>query len=105
MSGAGLAGSSSNLLAIAGMAAATLACRIGGYALFARITPGRFARRMLAHVPGTIFTAFVFPALVRGGTQDWIGAAATIGAMLLFRNLGLAITIGVAAVWGWHALA
>lgn len=97
--------SASNLLAILGMFLATLACRAGGYWLFSRITPGPFIRRTLAHVPGTIFTAFVVPALVRGGPQDWVGAVATIGSMLLLRNLGLAIAIGVAAAWGWHALA
>ena len=100
-----MTGEASDLLAIAGMTVATLACRIGGYALFARITPPRFVRRMLTHVPGTIFTAFVVPALLRGGAQDWIGAAATIGSMLLFRNLGIAIGLGVATVWGWHAWA
>jgi uncharacterized membrane protein len=95
----------SNLEAIAGMALATLACRFGGYWLFARITPTPFIRHMLSYLPGTIFMAFVTPALIRGGPQDWVGAACAIAAMMFIRNLGAAIGLGVAGAWAWHLLA
>jgi uncharacterized membrane protein len=87
------------LIAIMAMAAVTLACRCGGYFLFARISPSPFLRRALAHLPGCIFAAYVVPALIAGPAGNWLGAAATVASMLATRNLGVSIAAGVAAAW------
>jgi uncharacterized membrane protein len=89
----------SNLVAIAAMAAVTLACRCGGYFIFSRITPTPFLRNMLAHLPGCIFIAYVVPAMLRGSPATWMGAVATLLTMSLSRNLGASIAAGVAATW------
>lgn len=94
----------SNLVAIAAMAAVTLACRCGGYLIFSRITPTPFLQKALAHLPGCIFMAYVVPHLLAGSPATWMGAAVTIVMMALSRNLGASIAAGVAAVWGATAL-
>ncbi len=90
----------SALLAIAGMAGITLACRCGGYFIFSRITPTPFVRNALTHLPGCIFVAYVVPALIAGSAAVWAGAAVTVATMRISRNLGASIAAGVAAVWG-----
>jgi uncharacterized membrane protein len=90
----------SNLLAIAAMAAVTLACRCGGYFVFSRIRPTPFIRNALVHLPGCIFVAYVVPHLLAGNFATWIGAVATILTMIFSRNLGAAIAAGIAATWG-----
>jgi uncharacterized membrane protein len=82
---------SSTLIAIMAMALVTLACRCGGYFVFARISPSPFMRRALAHLPGCIFVAYVVPALMARPSGDWLGAAATMGSMLITRNLGVSV--------------
>lgn len=91
--------------AITAMAVVTIGCRIGGYVLFSRITPTPFLRRLLAHIPGCIFCAFVVPTLIAGPARNWPAAAATILAMTLTRNLGVAIGAGVSVAWGLKLLA
>ncbi|HWK46048.1 MAG TPA: AzlD domain-containing protein [Stellaceae bacterium] len=87
------------LAVIIGMALATYACRAGGYWLFRQIRPTPFMRTLLGYVPGTLFAAYVVPALVRGGLQQWVGAAAAVAAMLAMRSLSAAIFAGTAAAW------
>ena len=92
------------LAAILAMAAATYACRGGGYWLFRHITPTPAVRAVLGYVPGTLFVGYVVPALAAGGAQQWAGAAATVAVMLATRNLALAILGGTAAAWAvWAA--
>ncbi|MCW3473373.1 AzlD family protein [Limobrevibacterium gyesilva] len=88
------------LAAIIGMALATYACRGGGYWLFRQIKPTPLLRAVMAHIPGTLFVSFVVPALVAGGTQPVVGAAATLVTMVATRSLSLAILAGTAAAWG-----
>jgi uncharacterized membrane protein len=92
-------GDASTLWAIGAMALVTLACRCGGYFLFSQITPSPRLRLALAHLPGCIFAAYVMPALLHGPARNWLGAAATLVVMALWRNLGLSIAAGVAATW------
>jgi len=90
------------LAAIGAMALATYLTRAGGYWLFRVISPPPVVRAMLGYVPGTLFVSYVVPALVVGGVQQWVGAAATLAVMLATRNLALAILGGTAAaavVW------
>ena len=82
------------LLAILTMAAATYACRGGGYWLFRQITPSPLIRAILAYVPGTLFVSFVVPAIVQGGLQPMAGAAGTVA-----RSWALSIAAGVAGSW------
>lgn len=90
------------LAAICAMALATYLTRAGGYWLFRVVKPPPVVRAMLGYIPGTLFVSYVVPALVVGGVQQWVGAAATIAVMAATRNLALAIlggTAAAAAVW------
>ena len=90
------------LAAIAAMALATYATRVGGYLLFRAFRPPPAVRAMLGYVPGTLFVSYVAPALAGSGAQQWVGALATAVVMLATRNLALAILGGTAAagvVW------
>ena len=92
------------LLTIGAMALATFATRAGGYLLFRAFSPPPLVRAMLRYIPGTLFASYVVPALADGGVQQWAGALATAGAMLLTRNLALAILAGAAAAAVWLAV-
>ena len=87
------------LLAILAMAAATFATRAGGYVLFRAIRPNATVRAALGYIPGTLFIAYVAPALASGGWPEWVGAAATIAVMLATQQMSAAILAGTAAAW------
>ncbi len=87
------------LAAIVGMTVATYACRAGGYWLFRQVRPSPLLRAVLAYIPGTLFVSYVAPALAGGGLPQWVGAAATLGAMLATGNFAVAIFGGTAAAW------
>jgi uncharacterized membrane protein len=89
----------SNLAAILGMAAATLACRAGGYFLFRALRPTPFLRAMLGYVPGTLFVGYVAPALAAGGVKEWLGAGVTLLTVRLSGNIALGIIAGTASAW------
>jgi uncharacterized membrane protein len=84
---------------IVAMTVATYACRGGGYWLFRRVRPTPLVRAVLAYVPGTLFVSYVAPALAGGGLQQWVGAAATLAAMVATGNFAVAIFGGTAAAW------
>lgn len=84
---------------IVGMALVTYASRAGGYWLFRRIRPNPFVRAVLGYLPGTLFVSYVSPALLQGGPPQWVGAAATVGLMLLTRSIGWAIMGGTGTAW------
>lgn len=98
MSWAALAPRGDVVAAILAMAAATLLCRAGGYALLRALPPPRFVRAMLRHLPGALFVAYVVPSLTAGGSAAWIAGAATAATMAATRNLMAAILAGVAAM-------
>jgi len=87
------------LLAILGMALVTYACRAGGYAALRAVRPPPFVERLLQHLPGALFVAYVTPGLAAQGPAAWLGVAATVAAQLLTGNLGAAVVAGVAALW------
>ena len=92
------------LAAIAAMAVATYANRAGGYLLFRTFSPPPVVRAMLGYIPGTLFVSYIAPALASGGLPQWAGAATTAAAMLLTRNVSVAILGGTAAAWAvWAA--
>jgi|YNPMSStandDraft_1061717.scaffolds.fasta_scaffold54528_2 uncharacterized membrane protein len=91
------------LLAILAMAAVSYACRAGGYALLRGIRTPAFVDRMLAHLPGALFAAYVAPALVAGGLAAWIGALATVLAQRAGGTMVVAVAAGIAAMWAAQA--
>ncbi len=92
------------LAAIVAMSVATYATRAGGYLLFGLFKPTQAVRAVLSYIPGTLFVAYVAPALVDGGLQQWVGAAAAMAIMIATRQVAAAILGGTAAawlVWAW----
>lgn len=92
------------LLAILAMSLATYATRAGGYLIFRVFRPTEGMRVMLSYIPGTLFVAYVAPALADGRLPEWVGGAATLSLMLASRNLAVAVLGGTAvawAVWAW----
>lgn len=89
--------------AILAMAAVTFAARAAGYVVLRRIRPGPFLRAFLEHLPGTLFVAFVVPALVREGWAGMLGGAATLLVMRASGSTPLALFGGVAAFWAARA--
>lgn len=87
------------VLAILAMAAATYLTRAGGYLLFRAMRPKETVRAALGYIPGALFVAYVAPALGSGGWPEWVGAAATVGAMLATRQMSAGILAGTAAAW------
>lgn len=92
------------LLAIVGMAAATFACRGGGYWLFRRLRPSPALRAVLAYLPGTLLIGYVAPLLAQGGPQQWGGGAVALAVMVATRSTLLAIIGGTAAAWAVWSL-
>ena len=93
------------LLALAAMAAASYACRLGGFAAmrFVRATPRIEAA--LRAVPLSVMVGIVAPSLGSSGPAEWIGLAAVALAMRLSGNNDpLAAMIGVGAVAAARAL-
>lgn len=88
------------LAAILAMAVATFACRAGGYLVFRSITPSPLLRDVLAFIPGTLFMAYVAPAVVHGGAGHVVAAAATAGVMIVTRSIPLALGVGIGTAWG-----
>jgi uncharacterized membrane protein len=91
------------LLAILAMAVVTYACRAGGYAILRGIRTPPFVQRVLHHLPGALFAAYVAPALVSGGAAAWVGAAATIAAQRAGGPMTLAVCAGIAGMWAAQA--
>ncbi len=87
------------LAAIVAMSLATYATRAGGYVLFRLFKPTATVRAVLSYIPGTLFVAYVAPALAGGGTQQWVGAVVAVAIMLATRQMAAAILGGTAAAW------
>lgn len=83
-----------NLAAIAAMAVATYATRVGGFWLlrFVRVTPR--VQASLDALPVAVLTAVIAPSLAKGGTPDLIAAALTLLAASRLPLL-CAVLIGV----------
>lgn len=92
------------LLAIVGMSLATYATRAGGYLLFRAMRPSQQVRALLSYIPGTLFVAYVAPALAQGRLPEWIGTVATLAIMIGSGQMAAAILGGTAVawlVWAW----
>lgn len=87
------------ILTIGLMAAATLAARLGGLWLMGRVKMSPFVERWFVNLPGTLLTAIVTPSVLSGGAAEMIAAAAVILTMVKTKNLLLAMTVGVGAIF------
>jgi len=87
------------LVAILGMALATMAIKAGGLLLADRLPRTGFAAAWLRHIPGAVLAALVAPALVSGSIAEAVAAAATGAVFLGTRNLFAAMATGVATVY------
>ncbi|MFA5121323.1 AzlD domain-containing protein [Zavarzinia sp.] len=91
------------LLAILAMAAATVACRLAGLVLPARLaTTGRLGRAFEA-MPVAILSAIVAPLLLTHGPADALAGLVVVGASLRLP-LTAVILLGIAAAAGFRAL-
>lgn len=87
------------LLAILGMALATVAIKSGGLLLANRLPTTGFVAAWLKHIPGAVLAALVAPAVFSGGLAEAVAALATGIAWLLTRNLLPAMAAGVLTVY------
>jgi uncharacterized membrane protein len=93
-----------SLLTILGMAVATYASRAAGLMLMSRMTPGPRMQRFMRAIPGAILASIVAPSALTAGPAE---AAATVVTALTawrYRNLPLAMVVGVGAVLGLRQL-
>jgi uncharacterized membrane protein len=86
------------------MAGVTYLCRAGGYWILRRLPPSPKLQAALTHLPGCLFVAYVAPALLRGQPKDLVGATATVIAMRLSGNIGVAIGVGIATAWAAYEI-
>lgn len=87
------------LLVILGMAAVTIAIRMGGLLVANRLPTTGFVAAWLRHVPGAVLAALVTPAIISGGVAEWLATAVTAALFILTRSLFAAMAGGVLAVW------
>jgi len=87
-------------LAILAMGIVTYLCRAGGYAVLRAVKTPPFVDALLRNLPAPLFAAYVALALSR---QDLAAVAASLAcaaAQLRWRNFGVSIGVGVAAMAG-----
>lgn len=83
------------VIAIVGMAIATLLTRIGGFWMMSYVTVSPRLERFLRHTAGGVLVAIVTAAVIKGDPAMWAGLAAAIAVMLLLRKSMTAILIGM----------
>jgi uncharacterized membrane protein len=81
---------------LAGMAAVTLALRLGGFWLMGYVPFTGRVRRMLEALPGSVIMATVLPVAIKGGPVAIIAIAAALAVMMLRRNDFLAVLTAMA---------
>jgi uncharacterized membrane protein len=84
------------------IAAASFACRAGGFWLMRFVTVTPRLRATLAAAPLAVMLGIVTPAALRGGPAEIAGLLTTFAAMRLWRNDLLAMFCGVGAVALWR---
>ena len=86
------------LLAIAGMALATYATRVGGLYLMRRVTVRGRLKSALDAMPPAILMAVIAPTVLATGIAETAAAVITAGAAMLRLPLVVIILIGVVSV-------
>ena len=92
------------LFAIAGMALATYATRIGGFTLMRFMQVKGRMKAALDAMPAAILTAVIAPMVVATGVPETLAAVITAGAAMLRLPLIAVVIIGVASVVGLRIL-
>ncbi|MFH1806202.1 MAG: AzlD domain-containing protein [Pseudomonadota bacterium] len=86
------------ILTIMGMAAVTYGMRVGGLLMADRLPQtGRWAH-VLERLPGAVLISVWVPSALASGTIGMAGAVATLIAMMLTRNLFVAMVAGMGLV-------
>lgn len=93
------------VIAIAGMALATLLTRVGGFWLMSHVTLSPRLERFLRHTAGGVLVAIVVAAAMKGDPAMWAGLATAIAVMLVLRKSMTAILIGMVIAVGIRFLA
>lgn len=84
--------------ALLAMAAASFACRAGGFLLMRYVPVTVRIQAALRAIPFCVMVGIVAPAAVRAGPAEWLGLAVIALAMKLTANDVLSALLGVAAV-------
>jgi uncharacterized membrane protein len=87
------------ILRTALLAVATFSTRFLGIVLGQHLPTSRPWTRALSALPGSLIVSLVTVMLVRGGPDEWIGAAVALGVAFATRNLPLTMVGGIAVVW------
>lgn len=87
------------LLITALLAAATFSIRFIGIVLGQHLPQNGPWMRALNALPGSLIVSLVAVMLVNSGPDEWIGAAAALGAAIATRSLPLTMVAGIAVVW------
>lgn len=86
-------------IVIAGLAAANVVIRLGGYYLGAALPQtGAWARGLKA-LPGTLITALVTLQLLQGGPAEWVAGAVALAVAVVTRSLPLTMVAGIVAIY------
>ncbi len=78
------------------MAAATYACRAGGFWLATRLKPTPFVEAWLQELPGAVFAALIAPMVAGAGPAGWMAAAVGFGLMRWTGQFLVALVGGLA---------
>jgi uncharacterized membrane protein len=88
----------STLLAIAGMALATYATRIGGFGLMRFMQVKGRMKAALDAMPAAILMSVIAPTVIATGVAETLAAVITAGAAILRLPMIAVIIIGIASV-------
>ncbi|HEY7749169.1 MAG TPA: AzlD domain-containing protein [Aestuariivirgaceae bacterium] len=92
------------LLAIAGIALATYATRVGGFVFIRFLNIKGRAKVALDAMPPAILMAVITPTILTTGVAETLAAAITAGAAILRLPLIVVVVIGVGSVVVLRAL-
>ena len=84
--------------ALLAMAAASFACRAGGFLLMRFVPVTARLQAALRAIPFCVMIGIVAPAAVRAGPAEWLGLAVIVLVMKLGCNDVLAALLGVATI-------
>lgn len=87
-----------SLLTIVGMALVTYLTRISGPWLVRLVQGNQRIEACLSRLPGSILAALLAPLVFAVGTAEAIASAITLLVSLRFRNMPLALVIGVGSL-------
>ncbi|WP_232295764.1 AzlD family protein [Pseudorhodobacter aquimaris] len=86
-------------IVIAGLAAANLVIRLGGYYLGAALPQSGAWARGLQALPGTLITALVTLQLLNGGPAEWGAGAVALLVAIVTRSLPVTMITGILTIY------